>query len=75
MKILASKEYNVLRDGGSHMHAVLNSSECGFIQVIRDHSIGSRARQEYGQLLGMLPPPDHTGDKHVKLDEREVSFV
>lgn len=75
MNIIASKNYNTLRDGGSHMHPVLNTKECGLVSVIQNHSIGSRVNQTYGLWYGVLPPPNHTSDKYIPLDIVDISFI
>jgi hypothetical protein len=74
-KIAATEKYDVLRDGGSHIHEVLNPEECGFVQVIQNFSIHSAKNGTRGKWYGMLPPPNHTGDKHVELDSDDITFV
>lgn len=75
MKIIVSKEYNVLRDGGSHMHAVLNSKNCGYVQVIQSFAIRDRNTPNYGMWYGMLPPPNHLASQHVQLNFEDLEFV
>jgi hypothetical protein len=74
-KIIAVKKFTVLRDGGSHMHEVLNGEECGFCNVIQDFSIHSKKNGTDGKWRGILFPPNHTNDKHLIIDVHDIEFV
>ena len=58
-RIIAEKDFSVIRDGGSHVHKVLNSEECGFCQVVQDFSIRSEERGTRGSWYVNLNPPNH----------------
>lgn len=74
-RIVISQKYDVFRDGGSHGHRVLNPEECGFVTVIQDFSIGAKKNQTEGKFFGMLPPPNHTWDKHVPISYDSIDWV
>jgi len=73
-RIKIEEKFAVYRDGGSHGHKVLNTEECGFVTVVQDFSIGAKRRQAEGQFFGMLPPPNHTNDKWVKISADAIDW-
>lgn len=74
-KIQTKNKAVTLRDGGSQLYDVVNTEDCGFCAVIQDFSIGSKRTGKEGSWLGMLPPPNHTGDKHVPISCSDIEFV
>lgn len=73
-RIKIEDNFDVYRDGGSHRHKVLNTEECGFVAVIQDFSIRAKRNQTEGQFFGMLPPPNHTNDKWVKISGELIDW-
>jgi hypothetical protein len=72
-KIVAVKKFSVLRDGGSHMHEVLNGEQCGYCQIIQDFSIPSKKNGNAGRWKGMPHPPNHTN--YQEIYEEDIEFV
>jgi hypothetical protein len=72
-KVVCEKDFSIVRDGGSHIHKVVNQDESGYCMLKQDFGIHSEKEGTREKWYLAENPPNHTKWSEVSLDR--IHFV